>query len=49
MPQSDIVNFLGVASEAVSRELIQLEKDDILQVDRRRVQVESICISSDLI
>jgi len=42
MPRSDIANFLGVASETVSRELTQLQKDGIIQVDRRRVQIESI-------
>ncbi len=39
MPRSDIANFLGVASETVSRELTQLQKDGIVQVDRRRVQI----------
>ncbi len=39
MPRSDIANFLGVASETVSRELSKLQKEGILQVDRRRVQI----------
>ncbi len=42
MSRSDIANFLGVAAETVSREFTQLQKEGIIQVDRRRVQLESL-------
>ncbi len=42
MSRSDIANFLGIAPETVSREFTQLQKEGVIQVDRRRVQIESL-------
>lgn len=44
MSRSDIANFLGIAAETVSREFTQLQKDGVIQVDRRQVQID--CIDS---
>jgi CRP/FNR family transcriptional regulator len=42
MSRDDIANFLGVASETVSREFTQLQKEGVLQVNRRWVCIESM-------
>lgn len=42
MSRNDIANFLGVASETVSREFTHLQKEGVLLVDRRRVRIESM-------
>lgn len=40
MSRSDIANFLGVAPETVSREFTQLQKDGVIQVERRKIQID---------
>ncbi len=44
MSRSDIANFLGVAAETVSREFTQLQKEGVIQVDRRQVKID--CMDS---
>lgn len=42
MSRNDIANFLGSASETVSRLLTKLQAEGILEVERRRIRIESL-------
>jgi CRP/FNR family transcriptional regulator len=39
MPRQDIANYLGLAVETVSRLFAHLQDEEIIEVDRRRVNI----------
>jgi CRP/FNR family transcriptional regulator len=42
MPRSDIGNYLGLAVETISRLINQLQKDDLVLIRQREVQIEDM-------
>lgn len=42
MSRSDIANFLGLASETISRLLTKMQDDGIIKVNRRQIRINSL-------